>query len=190
MSNLNHIDSKKLLERIEYIGGQVPNSGKYHIVGLQNPENKKSVFNDSFYIFDGPGFVHSSEGTTSLGKTSLIHFKEYKLKGNSVWKTNQSIQDCFKPILQKGKKKLLKANSKIIYYRNNKTEEPGEMFHGNILAHMYGVDYNPYSQEIKQNINDWSFGSPVWSNMSEYRLMINAVLVRNKTVQYTLLKEW
>jgi hypothetical protein len=190
MNNLNRINPKKLLEQVENIGGKIPDYGNYHIVGLQNTEKTSNIFNDSFYVYHGPTHIHSSTGSTNFGKTALIHFEDCKLKGFAEWKTNQSVPNCFKPSLYKGRVKLLKANSKIIYCKSNNSNSSGEFFYGNILANMKGVDYNPYSQLIKQNINGWSFATQVWNNMSDYRLMTNALWARNKPVQYTLLKDW
>lgn len=194
MNAVRQFTDKELLDKVEFIGGTIPNIGKYHIIGVQSQEDNFNLFDDKFYVFDGHKFIMWSTGTTNAGKTALHHFDQYNLKGAAVWKTNQSIEDCFKPGLHKGRMKALRANKKIIYYRdsnkNNKSEEIGELYYGNIWANMHGVDYDPFSEIIKQNINGWSFACQVWNKMSDYKLLINATWKRNKSVDYTLLKEW
>jgi len=194
MSAIRQFTDKELLNKVEFIGGKIPNRGKYLIIGVQSLEDKCDLFDDKFYVFDGPAFVMWSTGTTNVGKTALAHFDQYNLRGAAVWKTNQSIEDCFKPGLHKGKMKALRANKKILHYRdtnkNNKVEEMGPLYYANIWANMHGVDYDPFSEVIKQNIGGWSFGCQVWNRMSDYKLLINATWKRNKPVDYTLLKEW
>ena len=184
----------ELLEKVESIGGIIPNRGKYFIIGVQSLHDQFNIFDDKFYVFDGPAFVMWSTGTTNAGKTALLRFDEFKLKGAAVWKTNQFVQDCFKPGLHKRKMKALRANKKIYYYRDSDrdeyAEEQGELFHGNIWANMHGVDYDPFSEIIRQNINGWSFACQVWNRMGDYKQMIKATWKRNKTVDYCLLKEF
>ena len=184
----------ELLEKVDAIGGKIPNIGKYLIIGVQSQEDTFNFFDDKFYVFDGTQFKQVSSGTTNAGKTALINFTQYNLPGAAVWKTNMFYTDCFKPGLHKGRMKCLRANKPIFFYRdsnkNEKAEEQGELFHENIWANMHGVDYDPFSNKIKQNINGWSFGCQVWNKMSDYRTMIKATWERDKEVDYAILKEW
>lgn len=194
MSAVRQFRDSELLEKVEFIGGKIPNRGKYHIIGVQSLEDNFNMFDDKFYVFDGPRFIMWSTGTTNAGKTALLHFDNYKLKGAAVWKTNQNIEDCFKPGLHKQRMKALRANKPILYYRddnkNKKVEELGDVHYSNIWANMHGVDYDPFSEVVKQNINGWSFACQVWNRMSDYKTMVKAVWNRGKCVDYTLLKEW
>jgi hypothetical protein len=194
MTAVRAFTDKELLEKVEAIGGYIPNRGKYHIVGVQSQEDNFNMFDDKFYVYDGPTFIMWSTGTTNAGKTALLHFDDYNLRGAAVWKTNQFVKDCFKPGLHKQKMKALRANKPIYHYRdsnkNTKVEEVGKLYYANIWANMHGVDYDPFSEIIKQNINGWSFACQVWNRMSDYRALIGATWKRNKTVNYSLLKEW
>jgi hypothetical protein len=194
MSNVKSYTDKQLLDKVLSIGGKVPPVGKYLIIGVQSEEDEFNVFDDKFYVFDGPKFIMVSSGTTNVGSTALADFVKYKLPGAAVWKTNQFIEDCYKPGLHKGRMKALRQNKPIYFYRDSdkdqKAEEQGALYHEIIWANMHGVDYDPFSKKISSRIGGWSFGCQVWNNMSDYRNMIKATWSRNKTVDYALLKEW
>lgn len=199
MTNIKSYTDSQLLERVESIGGVIPNQGKYLIIGVQSQEDAFNLFDDKFYVFDGHKFKQVSSGTTNAGKTALLHFDKYKLSGAAVWKTDQWCPDLFKRGFHKASRKgggmrALRQEKKIWYYRDSdkdlSTEEQGELFHEIIYANMHGVDYNPYSTKTKEFINGWSFGCQVWNRMGDYRQMVNAVWDRNKFVDYALLKEF
>jgi hypothetical protein len=194
MSNVRQFTDKELLEKVESIGGIIPNRGKYLILGVQSLEDAFNLFDDKFYVYDGPDFITTSTGTTNAGKTALKNFDKYDLKGAAVWKTNQFIQDCYIPGYHKGKMKALRQNKPIYFYRDidkdDKAEQQGQLYHEIIWANMHGVDYDPFSKVIKQNIDGWSFACQVWNRMSDYRQLIDAAWKRNKAVDYALLKEW
>lgn len=194
MSNVRQFTDKELLEKVEAIGGQIPNRGKYLAIGVQSLEDEFNVFDDKFYIYDGPTFIMWSTGTTNAGSTALKKFDQYNLSGAAVWKTNQFIKDCFFPGYHKQKMKALRQHKPIYFYRDSdkddKAEEQGKLYYDIIYANMHGVDYDPFSEVIKQNINGWSFACQVWNRMSDYRNMVNAAWKRNKPVDYALLKEW
>lgn len=194
MSNVRQFTDKELLEKVEAIGGTIPNIGKYMIIGVQSQEDAFNLFDDKFYVFDGSSFMMVSTGTTNAGKTALQNFDQYDLEGAAVWKTNMFYKDLYKPGLHKGKMKALRQEKPIYFYRDSDkdefAEEQGELHFDIIYANMHGVDYDPFSNVIKQNINGWSFACQVWNIMSQYRNMINATWKRNKFVDYALLKEW
>ncbi len=194
MSNIRQFTDKELLEKVVEIGGKIPNLGKYLVIGVQSLEDEFNVFDDKFYVYDGPSFIMVSTGTTNAGKTALMKYDQYNLTGAAVWKTNQFIKDCFKPGLHKQKMKCLRANKPILHYRDTDkdefAEEQGKLYYKNIWANMHGVDYDPFSEIIKQNINGWSFACQVWNRMGDYKLLINATWKRKKAVDYALLKEW
>jgi hypothetical protein len=194
MNNVRTYKDKELLEKVEAIGGKIPNIGKYLVVGVQSLEDAFNQFDDKFYVFDGPSFIMWSTGTTNAGSTALMNFEKYGLDGAAVWKTNQFVQDCFLPGLHKGKMKALRQNKPIYFYRDSdkdqKIEEQGKLYYDIIWANMHGVDYDPFSEIIKENINGWSFACQVWNRMSDYKNMINATWKRMKPVDYALLKEW
>jgi len=194
MSAVRQFTDKELLERVEEVGGTIPNRGKYLVIGVQSLEDYFNIFDDKFYVYDGSKFVMWSTGTTNAGKTVLFYFNQYNLSGAAVWKTNQFVLDCFKPGYHKGRMKALRANKPIYYYRDSdkdsKAEEQGKLYYANIWANMHGVDYDPFSTAIKQNINGWSFACQVWNRMTDYRALIKATWARARTVDYALLKEW
>lgn len=199
MTNVKGYSDRQLLERVESVGGVIPNIGKYMIIGLQSQENESNVFDDKFYVFDGPVFQHLSSGTTNPGLTALKHFDYYKLSGAAVWKTDQWCPDLYsrgyhKAIRKDGGMRALRQQKPIYYYRDNdkddKAEEIGELQHGIIYANMHGVSYDPNSVIERHKINSWSWGCQVWNNMVDYRIMQKAVWNRNKSVDYCLLKEW
>lgn len=195
MNNVRQFTNKELLEKVESLhNGKIPNRGKYLVIGVQSLENASNLFDDKFYVFDGPDFKMVSTGTTNVGITALKHFKDYNLSGAAVWKTNQFIQDCYIPGWHKGRMKALRQNKPIWFYRDfdmdDIAEEKGPEYYQIIYANMHGVDYDPFSEKIVQNINGWSFACQVWNRMADYRQMIKATWTRNKTVDYALLKEW
>jgi hypothetical protein len=194
MNNVRTYKDNELLEKVEAIGGKIPNIGKYLVVGVQSLEDAFNQFDDKFYVFDGPSFIMWSTGTTNAGSTALMNFEKYGLDGAAVWKTNQFVQDCFLPGLHKGKMKALRQNKPIYFYRDSdkdqKIEEQGKLYYDIIWANMHGVDYDPFSEIIKENINGWSFACQVWNRMSDYKNMITATWKRMKPVDYALLKEW
>lgn len=195
MTNVRQFTDKELLARVEYYNGFIPNEGdKYLIIGVQSQEDEYNVFDDKFYVFDGPVFKMVSTGTTNAGSTALKTFDQYNLPGAAVWKTNVFYQNCFIPGYHKGKMKALRQHNPIYYYRDSdkdeKAEEQGNLEYGIIHANMHGVDYNPFSNKISTNINGWSFACQVWNRMSDYRQMIEATWKRNQKVHYALLKEW
>ncbi len=193
-TNVKSYTDSQLLERVEFIGGKIPNIGKYLIIGVQSQEDAFNIFDDKFYVFDGNIFRQVSSGTTNAGKTALLHFDNYDLTGVAVWKTNQWCPDLYKRGYHKGKMRALRQEKPILYYRDSdkdlKAEEQGKLHSGIIYANMHGVDYNPYSTITKEFIGGWSFACQVWNRMSDYRQMINATWKRNKFVDYALLKEW
>ena len=194
MTNVKQYTDKQILDRIIEIGGKIPNHGKYHIVGIQSQEDAFNLFDDKFYVFDGAEFKQVSTGTTNVGKTALKNFDKYNLKGAAVWKTDMWYEDIYHPGHHKGRMKALRQVKPAYFYRDSdkddKAEEQGELEFRIIYANMHGVDYDPYSSIIKQNINGWSFGCQVWNRMGDYRQMIKATWARNEPVNYTLLKEW
>jgi hypothetical protein len=194
MSNVKSYTDKQLLDKVESIGGVIPNVGKYMIIGVQSDEDEYNVFDDKFYVFDGNKFIMVSTGTTNAGSTALKSFDKYNLTGAAVWKTNQFVKDCYIPGLHKGRMKALRQNKPIYFYRDSdkddKAEEQGKLYYDIIYANMHGVDYDPFSNKISQNINGWSFACQVWNRMSDYRNMIKATWAREKAVDYVLLKEW
>lgn len=194
MSNVRQYTTKQLLDRLEKFGGKIPNYGKYHIIGVQSQEDAFNIFDDKFYVFDGPRHLQVSTGTTNPGKTALMLFDNYNLKGAAVWKTNVWYEDLYFPGYHKGRMKALRQEKPIAIFRDNdkdeKSEEQGEMEFKIIYANMHGVSYDPYSETIKETIGGWSFGCQVWNRMSDYRAMIRATWKRNKFVNYALLKEF
>ena len=195
MTNVKSYTDKQLLERVESIGGKIPNQGeKFLIIGVQSNEDAFDLFDDKFYVFDGNKFVDTSSGTTNPGKTALKHFDQYKLPGCAVWKTNQFYEDLYIPGLHKGKMKALRQNKPIYFFRDSnkddKADEIGKLHHEIIFANMHGVSYDPYSSIIRKNIGGWSFGCQVWNKMSDYRNMINATWKRKRAVDYAILKEF
>ena len=194
MSMVKQYTDRQLLERVESIGGKIPNIGKYLIIGVQSQEDTFNLFDDKFYVYDGNQFKLTSPGTTNVGKTALLNFTQYNLEGAAVWKTDMFYSGLYFPGLHKGRMKALRQVKDIFYFRDSdmdeKVEEQGELHNGIIYVNMHGVDYDPFSNKIKQNINGWSFGCQVWCKMSDYRLMIKATWKRNIEVDYALLKEW
>jgi len=199
MTNVKQYTDQQLLERVELIGGKIPNIGKYLIIGVQSQEDAPNLFDDKFYVFEGHNFVQVSTGTTNTGKVGLLHFDRYNPKGVAVWKTDQWCPDLYKrgfhrPSRRDGGMRALRQSKPIYLYRDNdkdlKVEESGLLYHEIIWANMHGVDYNPYSTKVKELINGWSLGCQVWNRMGDYRQMVNAVWKRNKFVDYALLKEF
>jgi hypothetical protein len=200
MTNVKQYTDAQLLQRVEQVGGKIPNMGKYLIIGVQSQEDAFNLFDDKFYVFDGNVFKQTSTGTTNAGATALKQFKKHGLlDGAAVWRTNQFIEDCFIPGIHKasrvgGGMRALRQNKPIEYYRDNdgdeKAEEQGIIHTGIIWANMHGVDYDPYSTKVKELIGGWSFACQVWNRMTDYRQMIKATWARGKTVDYCLLKEW
>lgn len=194
MTNVKQYTDSQLLERVEHIGGKIPNQGKYLIVGVQSQEDAFNLFDDKFYVFDGNLFKQVSSGTTNPGKTALLLFDKYNLPGSAVWQTDQFCENVYKRGFHKGKMRALRQVEPIYYYRDSDkdefAEEQGALQKGIIYCNMHGVDYNPFSEVVKTQIGGWSFGCQVWNRMSDYRQMINATWERNKLVDYALLKEW
>lgn len=194
MRSVRNYTDKQLLNRIEEVGGKIPNYGKYHIIGVQNRSDHFNIFDDKFYVYDGPSFRMRAFGTTNVGKTALEHFDSYNLPGAAVWKTDMFYEDLYLPGYHKGRMKALREQKPIYFYRDSDkdqfAEEQGELFFDNIYANMHGVSYDPFSETIATKINGWSFACQVWCNMSDYKNMIKAVWERKKHVNYTLLKEF
>mgnify|MGYP003641580864 CR=1 FL=1 len=194
MSNVKSYTDNQLLERVETIGGVIPNQGKYLIIGVQSQEDDFNKFDDKFYVFDGPNFKQVSTGTTNAGKTALFMFDNYNLPGAAVWKTDQWCPDVFEKGYHKGKMKALRQVKPIEYYRDKdkdtKAEQYGVLYKEIIYANMHGVDYDPYSTITKEDINGWSFACQVWNNMIDYKKMIDASWRRDKPVDYALIKEF
>lgn len=193
-SNVKGYSDKQILDRVESIGGIIPNVGKYMIVGVQSNEDAYNLFDDKFYVFDGHEFKDVSTGTTNAGSTALKSFDKYNLPGAAVWRTDQFIKDCFRNGFHKGRMRALRQNKPIEFYRDsdkdNKAEQQGRLYKEIIWANMHGCDYDPYSEKIGTQIGGWSFGCQVWNRMTDYRNMINASWRRQKLVDYALLMEW
>ena len=96
MTNVKQYTDSQLLERVEEIGGVIPNVGKYMIIGVQSQEDAFNRFDDKFYVFDGNVFMQVSTGTTNSGRTALYFFRDYNLSGAAVWKTDEFYQDLYK----------------------------------------------------------------------------------------------
>jgi hypothetical protein len=194
MTNVKQYTDKQLLDRVNAIGGCIPNVGKYMIIGVQSNEDAFNIFDDKFYVFDGPEFKQVSTGTTNAGRMALLHFDQFNLPGAAVWKTDMYYKDLYKNGLHRGRMKALRQQKPIFFYRdnnkNNFVEEFGELHHDIIWANMHGVSYNPYSNIVLKDINKWSFACPVWNRMSDYKEMIKAIWKRNKPVDYAILKEF
>ncbi|HEX9826809.1 MAG TPA: hypothetical protein VGA80_09445 [Flavobacteriaceae bacterium] len=199
MTNVRAYADRELLDKVVEIGGVIPNEGKYLIIGVQSNEDAFNVFDDKFYVFDGPKFKQLSTGTTNSGKTALLFFKDQNLPGAAVWQTNKWYPDLYQRGMHKasrtdGGMRALRQQKPIYFYRDRDgdtlAEEQGELFFDIIFANMHGVDYNPFSTITREEINGWSFGCQVWNRMGDYRQMVNAVWNRNKSVDYALLKEF
>ena len=199
MTNVRPFTDKELLDKVEAIGGKIPNRGKYLIIGMQSLENGDNWFDDKFYVYDGPDYIMNSSGTTNVGITALKKFSNYNLIGAAVWKTNEWYEDLYVPGMHKSSRKgggmrALRQNKPIKFYRDsdrdNLAEEGGKLYEKIIYANMHGVSYDPFSTIVKEQINGWSFGCQVWNRMSDYRAMQRATWKRKKAVDYALLKEW
>lgn len=195
MSTVRQYTDQELLDRVEAIGGTIPNVGdKYLIIGVQSQEDTFNKFDDKFYVFDGNQFKQVSTGTTNSGKTALHFFDNYNLAGAAVWKTDQWCPNLYERGYHKGRMRALRQSQKVYFYRDtdkdSKAEETGTLHHDIIYVNMHGVDYDPYSNITKEFINGWSFGCQVWNRMGDYRQMIKATWDRNKPVDYALLKEF
>lgn len=199
MTNVKAYTDKQLLDRVEFVGGKVPNVGKYLIIGVQSQEDEFDKFDDKFYVYDGNVFKQVSTGTTNAGRTALKFYDSFNLTGAAVWKTDQFIADCYRPGMHKasrpgGGMRALRQNKPIIYFRDKdkdtRAEQQGPEHNGIIWANMHGVSYDPFSTAVKSTIGSWSFACQVWNRMSDYRFMQKAVWKRGKTVDYCLLKEW
>lgn len=199
MTNVKAYTDDQLLQRVEEIGGKIPNVGKYLIIGVQSQEDAFNRFDDKFYVFDGHKFKQVSTGTTNAGRTALYFFRDYNLSGAAVWKTNEFYKDLYsrgyhRPSRKGGGMRGLRQRKPIKYYRDSDqdsyAEEQGALHEGIIWANMHGVDYNPYSTRVREMINGWSFACQVWNRMSDYRQMVNATWSRNKPVDYAILKEF
>lgn len=189
----------QLLERVEFIGGTIPNIGETLIIGLQSIENKPNCFDDKFYVYDGPVFQMVTTGTTNAGKTALMGFEKYNAKGAAVWKTNQWCPKVFEKGYhnanrEDGGMKALRQVKPIQYYRDNDkdnfAEEIGELYKGIINTNLHGVSYDEFSKIIKELINGWSAGCQVWNNMIDYKKLIDWIWKRPGLVDYALLKEF
>lgn len=193
-TNVKSYNDKQLLEKVESIGGVIPNKGKYLIIGVQSQEDAFNVFDDKFYVFDGPDFKQVSSGTTNAGRTAMFFYDKYNLPGAAVWKTDMFYSNLFKRGYHKGRMRALRQQKPIYFYRDSDKdmliEEQGQLHHNIIYANMHGVDYNPYSNITKEFINGWSFACQVWNRMGDYRQMVNAVWKRNRSVDYALIKEF
>lgn len=194
MTNVKAYRDYQLLDRVEEIGGEIPNRGKYLIIGVQSNEDSFNKFDDKFYVFDGPDFKQVSTGTTNAGKTALLFYDNYNLPGAAVWRTDQWCPDVFERGYHKGRMRALRQVKPVKFYRDpdkdTKAEQVGELYEKIIYANMHGVDYDPYSTITKENINGWSFACQVWNRMSDYRQMIRATWKRNLPVDYALLEEF
>lgn len=195
MGNVKSYTDAQLLERVESIGGTIPNQGKYLIIGVQSQEDEYDAFDDKFYVFDGNVFKMVSSGTTNTGATGLKLFKEkFNLPGAAVWKTNEFYFDLYAKGMHKGKMKALIQQKPVHYYRDSdgddKAEEQGQLYFEVRGFNMHGVDYDPFSEKVGFKIGGWSLGCQVWNRMGDYRNMIKATWERNKPVDYALLKEW
>lgn len=193
-SNVRAYTDKQLLDRVEQIGGIIPNKGKALIIGVQSTEDSFNLFDDKFYLFNGPDFMMVSTGTTNAGKTALKSFDQYDLTGAAVWQTDQWCPDVFEPGLHKQKMRALRQVEPITYYRDNdkdnKAEQIGVPRREIIYANMHGVSYDENSELIKEEINGWSFACQVWNNMSKYWKMIDFTWDLDKRVDYALLREF
>ncbi|WP_093024701.1 hypothetical protein [Pustulibacterium marinum] len=193
-TNVRSFTDKELLDRVEAIGGKIPNRGKYLCIGVQSKEDQYNVFDDKFYLYDGCDFVMVSSGTTNAGSTALKTFDKYNLEGAAVWRTDQFVEDCFAPGLHKSKMKALRQHSPIEYYRDsnkdNRADQTGKLHKGIIWANMHGVSYDAESNIIKTNIGGWSFACQVWNNMPDYHNMIDLTWKRDLPIDYALLKEF
>lgn len=194
MTAVRQFTDAELLSRVEHYGGTIPNQGKYLVIGVQSQEDNYNVFDDKFYVYDGPKFVMVTTGTTNPGANALMNFESVNKLGAAIWRTNQFIKDCFIPGYHKKKMKALRQNRPIYFYRDNnkdeKVDEFGKIYYEIIYAHLHGVDYDFFSNKVLTNINGWSYACQVINRMSDYRKLINAAWSRNKTVDYALLKEF
>jgi len=199
MTNVKRYTDKQLLNRVEHIGGKIPNQGKYLIIGVQSQEDEYNRFDDKFYVFDGNRFRQVSTGTTNSGRTALQFFRDYNLIGAAVWKTDEFYEDLYsrgyhRPSRKGGGMRALRQRKPVKFYRDSDqdtfAEEQGKLYEGIQYFNMHGVDYNPYRNITRNVINSWSFGCQVWNRMGDYKQMINATWKRNKPVDYALLKEF
>ncbi len=194
MTNVGSYSDSQLLERVESIGGIIPNRGKYMIIGVQSEEDQANVFDDKFYVYDGPDFKMVSSGTTNAGKTALQFFDDYGLEGAAVLRTDQFCPNLFFPGYHKGKMKALRQVNPVEFYRDSnkdlKADQLGELYREIIYSNMHGVSYKKNSEITKELINGWSFACQVWNQMKHYNKMQKATWRRNKHVDYALLKEF
>lgn len=193
-SNVRAYTDSQLLERVEMVGGTIPNIGKYLSIGVESLEDQANLFDDKFYIFDGPEFKMVTTGTTNAGLTALRHFDRYDLPGAAVWKTNEFYEDLYVPGMHKGRMKAFRQVKPILYYRDSdrddKAEEQGTLYKGIIHANMHGVSYDPFSTKTATYINGWSFACQVMNRMSDYRMWRKAGWKRNLPIDYVILEEW
>ena len=192
--NVKKYTDSQLLNRVEEIGGKIPNIGKYLVIGVQSQEDQHNTFDDKFYVYDGYKFIMSSSETTNAGRTALKFFDDYGLKGAAVLKTDQFCLNAFIRGYHKGKMKALRQVAPIEYYRDSdkdsKAEEQGKLYKEIIHANIHGVSYKKDSEITRELINGWSFGCQVWNNMRDYKKFIKMTWARNKHIDYALLKEF
>ncbi len=192
-TNVRNYTDNELLNKVSSLPNFFGFPEDYWILGVQSNEDEFNVFDDKFYLFKGTDFIMVLTGTTNAGLTGLKGYENYNSNGCAIIQTGLWYYDMWKPGLHRGKMKALVQNGDVHYYRdwnkNQKAEEMGKMYVGNIGINFHTVIYGKYSGFIRRIIGGWSTGCQVANNVSEYYRALN-IIGNQKTVTYCLIKEF
>lgn len=197
MSNVRSYTDKELLLKVKSLPSFKIIPKDFWLLGVRSNEDEPNMFDDKFYLFYGEKFILVTSGTTNPGINGLMNFIEYNSKGCAVIKANEWYYNLWRNGLHKGKMKALVQVSDILFYRdnnkNNKSEEIGVLYKGNIGINFHTCTYNLTPNFLKKFwlkiIGAWSLGCQVSNVGKDYELIIKNVS-KQTLVSYCLIDEF
>lgn len=193
MSSVKSYTDDELLKRVSSLDSFKKFPKGFWILGVRSKEDVPNTFDDKFYLFKGKEFIQVTSGTTNPGTPVLKSFSKYNKMGAAVVKSDEWFYNVWGYGLHKGKMPALRQKLSLKYYRDgnedDKSEESGQVYVGNIGIDFHTVSYKTNLFFVKKFINGWSAGCQVANNTEEYYQILDKVKDQD-TVTYCLIKEF
>lgn len=194
MSKVKSYTDKQLLAKVKTLPSFKVFPEGYWLLGVRSNEDDPNKYDDKVYLFVGEHFINVMNATTNPGTPILQGgFLKYNKVGAAVVKGDEWYYDVWAYGLHMGKMPALKQVGNMKVFRDGDMDLKSEE-NGNYIEGVYGINFHTCNYDITKafegvNINTWSAGCQVVSNVERYSMVIN-MIKNQKRITYCLINEF